>query len=102
LGLVKINNVYLSKQKLKHMTVKELIEELSKFNPETPVIGKCTDPTDYTFKVPIVSIDLDSPFDENGISGVDGEEMSDDIDYWDDETSEYIGEKVVIIDLGDV
>jgi hypothetical protein len=84
------------------MTVKELIDELSKFNPETPVIGMCTDPTDYTFKVPIVSIDLDSPFDENGISGVDGEEMSDDIDYWDDETSEYIGEKVVIINLGDV
>ena len=37
------------------MTVKQLIEQLSKFDSETQVIGMCTDPTDYTYKVPIES-----------------------------------------------
>jgi hypothetical protein len=34
------------------MKIKELIEELSKFNPETEVLGMCTDPTNYTYKLP--------------------------------------------------
>jgi len=59
------------------MTVKQLIEQLNQFNPETPVLGLCTDPTDYTYKVPIKSIFLGSPFDSNGF-------------------------KVLLIDLGDV
>ena len=83
------------------MTVRQLIEQLSKFDPETQVIGSCTDPTDYTYKVPIESITLDSPFDSNGYSGVDGLE-DDGVEYWNetDDDIEYIGPKVVIIDLG--
>ena len=39
------------------MTVQQLIDQLSKFDPQTPVIGSTTDPTDYTFKVSIVSVE---------------------------------------------
>ena len=83
------------------MTVKDMIEQLSKFDPETEVIGSCTDPTDYTYKVDIESIELDSPYDSNGFSGVDGSEMEDDVEYWDMEDG-YIGPMVVIIKLGNV
>lgn len=87
------------------MKVKDLIQELIKFDPETEVLGMCTDPTDYTYKVPIKKITLDNPFDSNGYSGVDGSEVE-----WvecydeDEETGEelYIGPKVVLLDLGDV
>jgi hypothetical protein len=87
------------------MKVKELIEELSKLDPNMEVLGKCTDPTDYTYKSPIKSIEIDTPFDDNGYSGVDDSEMEWDECYEEDEeTGEeiYIGPKVVIIDLGDV
>lgn len=83
------------------MKVKDMIEQLSKFDPETEVIGSCTDPTDYNYKVPIESIELDDPYDSNGFSGVDGSEMEDDVEYW-NEHNDYIGPKVVIINLGDV
>jgi len=87
------------------MKVKDLIEHLSKFDLETEVLGMCTDPTNFTYKVPIESITLDDPYDSNGYSGVDGSEMD-----WgecydeDEETGEetYIGSKVVLLDLGDV
>jgi hypothetical protein len=79
------------------MKVKELIEKLKTFNPETEVICSVTDPTDFTYKVPIEDIRLDSPFDSNGGSGVDGSEMEDEL--WDDEGN-YVGEEVVTIDLG--
>jgi hypothetical protein len=81
------------------MKVKELIEQLSKFDPETEVLGSCVDPTDFVYKVSIDSIVLDSPFDSNGYSGVDGSEMDDDM--WDNEGN-FIGEGVVVINLGDV
>lgn len=73
------------------MKVKDLIEQLSKFDPETEVLGMCTDPTDYTYKVSIKSIEFDSPYDENGYSGVDGSEIDDNI-----------VENVVLLNLGDV
>ena len=87
------------------MKVKELIEQLSKFDSETEVLGMCTDPTDYTYKVPIKSIKFDTPFDDNGYSGVDGSELDWDVHYNEDEDldePEYIGPKVVLINLGDV
>jgi hypothetical protein len=87
------------------MNVKQLIEQLSKFDPETEVLGVCTDPTDYTYKVEIESIKLGSPYDSNGYSGVDSSEMDWDGCYSEDEeTGEdtYIGPKVVLINLGDV
>jgi len=80
------------------MTVKELIDQLSKFDPQTSVIGSTTDPTDYTFKVPIVSVELDSPYDENGFSGVDEDDDFEGELY--DDNDDYIGPKVVIINLG--
>ena len=76
------------------MKIKELIEELSKFNPETEVLGMCTDPTNYTYKVPIKSIEWNDPYDSNGYSGVDGSEM--------DGEDSYIVRKVVLLNLGDV
>ena len=87
------------------MKVKDLIEQLSKFDPETEVLGMCTDPTDFTYKVPIKSIDLGSPFDDSGYSGVDGSEVDWDLHYYEDEDMdepEYVGPKVVLLNLGDV
>jgi hypothetical protein len=89
------------------MTVKELIETLNQFDPETEVIGSCIDPTDYKYKVPINSIEIDSPYDSNGYSGVDGSEISelelgDGEELYNDDW-EYIGpNKVVVINLGNV
>jgi len=80
------------------MKVKELIEQLSKFNPETEVLGSVIDHTDYTYKVPITVL-LDSPFDSNGYNGVDGSEMED--DFWDNDGN-FIGDGVVLIDLGNI
>jgi len=87
------------------MKVKELMELLSSFDPETEVLGACTDPTDYLYKTQIESIKLDDPFDSNGYSGIDGTEMEYSTVWEEDkETGEekYIGPKVVIIDLGNV
>lgn len=83
------------------MTVKQLIEQLNQFNPETPVLGMCTDPTDFNYKVNIKSIFLGDPFDSNGFSGVDNSEIDDYNELYDDE-GEFIGEKVLLINLGDV
>lgn len=85
------------------MTVKELIEQLSTFDPEMEVLGTVTDPTDYTYKSKIQNITIDSPFDTNGYSGIDDEELDWGKHYDEnEETGEdiYIGPKVVLIDLG--
>lgn len=87
------------------MTVKELIEQLSKFHPESEVLGMCTDPTGYTYKNQIQDIEIGSPFDSNGYSGIDDEELD-----WgehydeDEETGEdiYIGPLVVLVNIGRV
>jgi hypothetical protein len=87
------------------MTVKELIEQLGKFDPETEVLGMCVDPTNYTYKSPIQSIEFDTPFDDSGYSGVDGSELDWDTHYFEDEIMdepEYIGPKVVLLNIGDV
>ncbi len=82
------------------MKIKDLIEQLSKFNPETEVLGTFVDPTDYTYKVDVQSIYLGSPFDSNGYNVIDDSE--DDFDTMYDDEGEYIGEKVLLINLGDV
>jgi hypothetical protein len=87
------------------MKIKELIEELSKFNPETEVLGMCTDPTGFNYKSPIKSIDFGNPYDSNGYSGIDSSEMNWSECYDEDEdTGEeiYIGTPVILLDLGDV
>lgn len=73
------------------MNVKELIEQLSQYDPETEVMGMVTDPTDWTYKVDIESIEFDSPHDDGSVD-------YDDNDY--DEDDEYVGKKVVLINLG--
>jgi hypothetical protein len=87
------------------MKVKELIEQLGKFDPETEVLGMCVDPTNYTYKSPIQSIEFDTPFDDSGYSGIDGSELDWDTHYFEDETMdepEYIGPKVILLNIGDV
>jgi len=97
------------------MTIKQLIEQLSQFDPNTEVLGTCTDPTDYTYKVKIESIELGSPYDDNGYSGVDGSLINDlYVDEYNEETGEeiqsepyddeynYIGPKVLLINIGDI
>jgi hypothetical protein len=87
------------------MKIKELIEELSKFDPETEVLGMCTDPTGFNYKSPIKSIYFGNPYDSNGYSGIDSSEMDWSECYDEDEdTGEeiYIGTPVILLDLGDV
>lgn len=84
------------------MKLKDFITHLQQFDPELEVVGSTTDPTDYTYKVALDedSISLGDPYDSNGGS-VFGDDDDDD-DYssnWDEEYN-YIGEKVLIIDLG--
>ena len=91
--------------KIKPMIVQDLINQLSSFDPETPILCQSTDPSDYTYKTPIKSIELGNPFDDNGFSGLDDSEMDWEECYEEDEeTGEdfYIGPKVVIINLGTV
>ena len=93
----------LSSSKLKIMKVKDLIQELIKFDPETEVLGMCTDPTDYTYKVPIKSVEFDNPYDSNGYSGIDGSEVDWTECYDEDgDTGEeiYIGTSVILLNLG--
>lgn len=88
------------------MTVQQLIEQLSEFDSNTEILGMCTDPSGYTYKVPIQSIEFDNPYDDNGYSGIDGLEMDDWGDcYIEDEEAgviTYIGPKVILINIGDV
>lgn len=72
------------------MKVKDLIQELSEFDPEMDVVVKTTDPGGYTYSTTIDSIDVGSEFDDNGFSGIDGHEVGED--------DNNIG--VVVIDLG--
>ena len=71
------------------MNVKELIEILSQYDPETEVMGMVTDPTDWTYKVDIESVEYDNPLDDGDI---DDDTFNED--------GEYVGPKVVLINLG--
>lgn len=73
------------------MTVKQLIDHLEKFNPETKVMFSYTDDTDYTSK-----LDMEKKHVELGdivSDDYDGEE-----ELWDD-NDEYIGPEVVLFNL---
>lgn len=76
------------------MTVKELIEILSQYDPETEVMGMVTDPTDWTYKVDIESVEYDNPLGDG-----DGDDGDIDDDTF-NEDGEYVGPKVVLINLG--
>jgi hypothetical protein len=73
------------------MTVKELIDHLGKFDPQTKVMFSHTDDTDWTSK-----LDMEKKHVELGdivSDDYDGEE-----ELWDD-NDEYIGPKVVLFNL---
>lgn len=76
------------------MNVKELISILSQYDPETEVMGMVTDPTDWTYKVDIQSVEYDNPLDDG-----DGDDGDIDDDTF-NEDGEYVGPKVVLINLG--
>lgn len=73
------------------MTVKELIDHLQQFEPETEVMFSHTDPTDWTTKINIEKEDVAL-----------GDVVSDDYDreeeLWDDEDN-YCGPEVVLFTL---
>ena len=73
------------------MTVKELIDHLSKFNPETKVMFSFLDDTDYLYKLDLNEEDV-----------VLGDVVSDHYDgedeLWDDEDN-YCGPEVVLFSL---
>ena len=73
------------------MTVKELIDHLGKFDPQTKVMFSHTDDTDWTSK-----LDMEKKHVELGdivSDDYDGEE-----ELWDDD-DEYIGPEVVLFNL---
>jgi len=73
------------------MTVKELIDHLGKFDPQTKVMFSHTDDTDWTSK-----LDMEKKHVELGdivSDDYDGEE-----ELWDD-NDEYIGPEVVLFNL---
>lgn len=84
------------------MTVKELIKKLEQFEPEMAVIGSCIDGSDYRYTMSIKSVELDSPYDDNGYNAIDGSEPEDEIWVETENNLYYVGPKVVVIDLGTV
>lgn len=87
------------------MNVKELIDKLQQFDPETEVVCSVMDHTDFGYKVPIQNIELGDPYDEGGYSAIDNSEKDwDECYYENDDTEEpvYIGPKCVLIDLGQI
>lgn len=73
------------------MTVKELIDHLGKFNPETEVMFSFTDETDYNYKIQMSENDI-----------CIGNPISDDIDLPDEmynEEWDYIGPGVILFNL---
>ena len=82
------------------MTVQELINKLQQFDPQIEVVCSIMDHTDWGYKLPINEIELGDPYDESGYSAIDnsGSEMDYDTCYNDED--EYVGPKVVVIDLG--
>jgi hypothetical protein len=73
------------------MTVEKLISLLGQFDPNSKVKVEVADPTDWVYKVDIENIYLGSPDSEDDI----------DVDQYDDE-GEYIGESIVLLNIGTV
>jgi hypothetical protein len=72
------------------MNVQQLIEQLKRYPADTEVKVTVTDPTDWKYMVDIESVEMDEP---------QYDDMEDEL--LDDEGN-YIGPKVVIIDIGTV
>jgi hypothetical protein len=63
------------------MTVKQLIEELKKHNPNMNVLIESRDATDYMCKSSIESVEEGHPYNEDGYSGIDDTEL-DEFQMW--------------------
>ena len=79
------------------MTVKELIEELKKHNPDMNVLIESNDYSDYMYKTPIITITTGHTYNEDGYSGIDDTELDEDMF---DENSDYVGTPVLLINIG--
>jgi hypothetical protein len=75
------------------MTVKELIEHLNQFNPETEVFSSITDHTDYILTLSLSSGDV-SLEDE-----LSGDNVIDDFESEFDDEGDYKGKPIVVIKL---
>ena len=75
------------------MKVKELIEQLSKFNPETKVFTSTTDSSDFNVTLKLEAEDI---YMEDEISG---DNVIDDFEDFFDEECEYIGEPILVFHL---
>jgi len=73
------------------MTVKELIDHLGKFDPQTKVMFSHTDDTDWTSK-----LDMEKKHVELG--DIVSDDYDEEEELWDD-NDEYIGPKVVLFNL---
>ena len=85
--------MYIQLNKLKIMTVQQLIEHLQQFNPETEVFTSITDPTDYCLTLSLGSEDITLQDELHGDNVIDDYESQ-----FDDE-GEYKGKPVLIINL---
>jgi hypothetical protein len=73
------------------MTVKELIDHLGKFNPETKVMLSYLDHTDYQYKFDLREEDVE-------LGDVSSDHYDGDDELWDDEDN-YCGPEVVLFNL---
>jgi hypothetical protein len=73
------------------MTVKELIDHLQQFKPETEVMFSHTDPTDWTTKINIEEENV-------GLGDVVSDDYDGEEELWDDEDN-YCGPEVVLFTL---
>ena len=76
------------------MKIKNLIQELSKFDPETEVFTSTTDTSDFNVTLKLEAEDI---YMEDEIFG---DNVVDDFEDQFDEEGEYIGKPVLVLHLG--
>ena len=74
------------------MTVKELIDHLGKFDPQTKVMFSHTDDTDWTTKIYIKKKNVK-------LGDIVSDDEDDDVEELFDDNDKYIGPKVVLFNL---
>jgi hypothetical protein len=75
------------------MTVKELIDHLQKFDPQTEVFSSITDPTDFTLTLSLDSNDLQLSAE------LFGDNVFDDYESKFDDDGNYQGKPILMIQL---
>jgi len=74
------------------MTVKELIDHLGKFSPETKIMFSHTDDTDWTTKIYMKKKNIK-------LGDILSDDEDDDVEELFDDNDKYIGPKVVLFNL---